>query len=334
MWEHFSIRSSDNPTNVEKTGAHGPFSLHDGPSGSLSGVVLSHLSLHYGSDDSGSTFYDSTDITLYRLLVGHAVTMNHAGGKKNNGILVAGGSSRLTLFQNLMMTSGRSPLIQEVELAQSVNTVVYHTDRDGTSNQIFAISQSGRPAVSQEVNFHDNLDIRHNGTASNVWTGQSSGSTLDLYANNNQYRNCAGVYTDMGFHSSVSDVGNRNSPKHSMPSLPIITDLTQLESFLLPRVGNYLTRDSLDDDVINIINNCSTPAVEKTASDYFSNPWPVGPTKPALTIWDQSSPDGLSDAAKEAFGIAPGTNLLSPNDGRWEAVVDFHSGGLLSASIQ
>jgi len=332
LWEHFSIRCSDNPNQAD-TGSHGPFSVHDGPSGSLSGVVLSNLSLHYGSDDCGSTFYDSTDITLYRLLAGHAVSTNSAGGKHDNGILMAGSSSKITFFQNLMMTSGRSPLIQETQLVQAVNSVVYHTDSESTSNQIYAISQGGRPAVNQTVNFHDNLDIRYTGSASNIWTGQANGSTLDLYANNNQYRNCAGVYTDMGFTSGVSNVGNRNAPQHSMPSLPAITDLTQLESFLLPKVGNYLTRDSLDDDVINTINSCSAPAVENTASNYFSNPWPVGPTKPALTIWDQASPDGLSDAAKAACNIPAGTNLLSPNDGRWEAVVDFHSGGLLSASV-
>lgn len=334
LWEYFTIRCSDNPTNVALTGSHGPFSVYNGINGSLSGVVLSHLSVHYGSDDSGSVFYDSQNITLYRLLSGHGITTAPVGGKSDNGILLGGGSNRITFFQNLLRNSGRSPLIQEVELAQAVNTLVYHTSADSTSNQIYGINTGGRPAVNQKTNFHDNLEIRFNGTVSAIWTGQGGGSTLDLYANNNQYKDCSNTFINMGFRSTVANVGNRNAPKHAMPELPRITDLTQLQSYLLPRSGNHICSDEMHDDVINTVANCLVPAVERTASDYFANPWPVGPSKPALTIWDQSSPDGLSDAAKEACGIAPGTNLLSPNDGRWEGVVDFHSGGLLSESIQ
>ena len=333
LWEYFSIRCSDSPVDSTLTGSHGPFSVYNGINGSLSGVVLAHLSVHYGSDDNGSIFYDSQNVSLYRILAGHGVSRRHVGGKSDNAFVLGGGSSRITAFQNLMMHSGRSPLIQEVGLAQAVNGLTYHTSTDSTSNQIYGINTGGRPGVNQRTNFHDNLDIRFNGTVSRVWTGQGGGSTLDLYSDNNQYRDCAGNYTDMGFTSSVANVGNRNAPKHAMPELPSITDLTQLEAFMLPRAGNHVCRDSIDDDIISIINNCSAPVIEKTASDYFADPWPAGPTKPALTIWDQSSPDGLTDAAKAVFDIPAGSNLVAPNDGSWEAVVDYHTKGLLSRSV-
>jgi len=255
---------------------------------------------------------------------------NGAGGNPNYGLLVGGGSRNITMFQNVMMTAGRSPHVQNADNTQSVNNVVYHAGVGSTSNQLYGIYS---PARTVHVNFHDNLDIRFDTRASKIWTGQSRPTLLEVYANNNQWRNCADNYANMGFHSSVPDTGTIVPSPHAMPSLPTITDLTTLEDFLLPRVGNFLTRDALDDDVMRYVSSCSMPPVFDTASDYFTDPWLAGPTKPALTFWDRSSPDGLSDAAKEVFGIAPGTNLLSPNDGRWEAVVDFHSGGLLSASI-
>jgi hypothetical protein len=325
LWEHFSIRASNtSPTTGQSS--HKPFSVAN----NNTGVVLSNLSVHYGDDDSGSVWYTTTDVTFHRLLAAHATDRFSAGGNPNYGLFVGGGSSNITLFQNVMMTNGRSPLVQNADNTQSVNNVVYHAGTKNTSNQLYAIKS---PVRTVRVNFHDNLEIRFNDSASKIWTGQSAPTLLELYADNNQYRNCAYNYTNMGFTTSVSDAGTVVPSPHTMPSLPAITDLASLEDFLLPRVGNFSYRDALDDDVMSYISSCSMPPVFDTASDYFSDPWPAGPINPALTFWDEASPDGLSDSAKEDCGISPGTNLLSPNDGRWEAVVDFHSGGRLSISI-
>lgn len=326
LWEHFSLRASDVPGNAGQS-SHKPFTVENGNSG----VVLGNLSVHYGDDDSGSVWNTTSDVTLYRLLAAHAVDRLAAGGNLNYGLFVGGGASNVTLFQNVMMTGGRSPHIQNADNTQSVNNIVYHATTDGTSNQIFAVHA---PPRTVHVNFHDNLEIRFDTSAANIWRGESSPTLLELYAGNNRYRDCANNYADMGFHSSIPDLGTVVPSPHSMPALPVITDLTALEDFLLPRVGNFVNRDALDDDVMSYISSCTMPSVFDTASDYFSDPWPAGPTRPLLTFWDESSVDGLSDAAKEACGIPPGTNLLSPNDGRWEAVVDFHSGGRLSASMQ
>ena len=327
LWEHFSIRASDVPSSFRGDSSHSTFEVAN----NNTGVVLANLSLHFSDDDSGSVWYTTSDVTFYRLLVAHATNRHDAGGNPNYGLMVGGGSSNITMFQNVMMTAGRSPHIQNADFTQSVNNVVYHAGTGSTSNQIYAIYA---PARTVHVNFHDNLDIRFDTRSSNVWTGQSSPTLLSVYTDNNQWRNCAGVYKDMGFHSSVPDTGTVVGSAHTMPSLPAITDLATLEAFLLPRVGYFSYRDALDNDVMSYISSCSAPPVFSSASDYFPNPWLTGPTGSPMTFWDESSPDGLSDAAKGVFGIAPGTNLLSPNDGRWEAVVDFHSGGRLSASMQ
>ena len=328
LWEHFSIRASDNSVNGGQT-SHKPFTIEN----NNIGVVLANLSVHYGDDDAGAIWYSTSDITLYRMLVAHSAynSPTTPGRNPNYGLFVGGGSSKITIFQNVMMTAGRSPHIQNSDPVQAVNNLVYHAGTGSVSNQILAIYE---PFRTINVNFHDNLDVRFDSSSSKIWTGATDRTPLSLYVSNNRWRNCAGTYSDMGFHSSIPNKGTIVSTPHTMPILPVITDLITLEAILLSKAGNYLTRDVLDNDVMNYAQNCLSPPVEQTASNYFDDPWPVGPTKPALTFWDQSSLDGLSDAAKEVFGIAPGTNLLSPNDGRWEAVVDFHSGGLLSISIQ
>ncbi|MDC0434925.1 hypothetical protein OAM69_04720 [bacterium] len=331
LWEHFSIRASEVPDSYTGQSSHSSFGVQDGNNG----VVLGNLSVHFGDDDSGALWYDTTNVTFYRLLVGHATDRSSKGGNHNYGLMAGGGSGRLSMFQNVMMTSGRSPLIGNSDPAQVVNNLVYPANISGGGNQLFAFNQGGSPHRTVHINYHDNLDVPYLEKTANVWTGQRAPTLLEAYLNNNQYRNCAdNSYTNMGLTSSVSDTGTIVNSPHSMPSLPAITDLTKLEDFLLPRAGNFTSRDFLDDDVMSYTSTCTVPPVYALASDYFPDPWRAGPIKPALTFWDQSSPDGLSDAAKQAFGIAPGTNLLSPNDGRWEAVVDFHSGGLLSASIE
>lgn len=189
-----------------------------------------------------------------------------------------------------------------------------------------------------QYNYTNNLDIRPAGGISNVWLAQRNTQnpwthTLEAYVDNNNYRTCTGGYNPMGtatttsFNDAGADVSGLivNSP-FSMPILPSITDPTILESTLIPVVGNSLYRDSIDTDVISIVSSCGSKPNETSASNYYSNPWPKGPTKAPINIWDTTSPDGLSDSAKAVFGLPPGTNLLSPNDGRWEAVVQYHTG--------
>ena len=135
LWEFFSIRSSDVPASGDQT-SHGPFAVEN----NNNGVVLSHLSVHYGDDDSGYVWNSTSNVTFYRMLVGHAANNlgNGSGRNPNYGLFVGGGSDSLTLFQNVMMTQGRSPHIQNTDLAQAVNNIVYHAGTSSVSNQIFA----------------------------------------------------------------------------------------------------------------------------------------------------------------------------------------------------
>lgn len=329
LFEFLSLRSGDAPSG---NSSHAPFDVIDGNVG----IVISNVSAHYGGDDSGSVWNPGTsDVTFYRILAAHAANSGPggSGANPNYGLMAGGSSNRTTMFQNVMQTTGRSPLFQTVREGQAVNNITYGS---GGTSQILAVTTGqtgGLQGGTMDINFHDNLDIRPNGNASQIWMGEAAGWTLETYRNNHQWRNCAGVYTNVGT-TGLANQGTFIASPHSMPALPVITDLAQLEATLLPKVGNYLCRDAIDDDAISIINSCVVNPIEITASNYFADPWPVGPSKPALTIWDQSSPDGISDAAKVACGIDPATNLLSPNDGRWEAVVDFHTNGLLSASVE
>ena len=324
LWSHLSIRASS-ADGVQNS--HKPFEIFDNVgSSAISGVVLSNISSHFGTDDAGSIWTGASNVTYYRMLTSHGAERSGVGGNPDYGYVVGGGSDRVTLFQNLLMHNGRSPMIQNVGNAQLVNNIVYAA-YGGVTSQVWSINQA------MNVNVHDNLDIRPIATPSNVWLGQSSAAVLSTYLNNNRWRNCAGTYSDMGTHTSVGNEGLKPNTPHSMPTLSAITDLATLESSILPKVGAYHHRDFIDDDVMNIINTCSVHPRHQTAEGYFTDPWLTGPTGTALTLWDQGAVDGISDAAKASLGISAGTNLLSPNDGRWEAVVDHHTGGLLSADL-
>ena len=330
LWEYLSLRASDVPTTGNQT-SHKPYSIQN----NNTGVVLSHISCHYGDDDSGEIWYNTNKVTLHRMLYGNAAYNLGAGTGRNPnyGPLSGGGCGEITMFQCLMMTHGRSPMTGNSSPVQIVNNLCYPAGTGGT-NQFFAY---GTPLRTCVMDFLHSLEVRaaSDTSASVIWTGQASASTpLSFYRNNVQYRNSAGQYLDQGFTTSVADTGTFVGAAQT-PGIPgTITDLTTLEAAMLPTAGNSVYRDAYDQDVIARASNYNTlPPVEQTASDYYANPWGAGPSGPSWDFWDQSSPDGISDAAKATYGFSAGTNLLSPNDGRWEGVVDDLTGGLLSASI-
>ena len=334
LWEYLTLKAGDVNLTEGKNISHSPFTVRRG----AVGVVMANVSVYYGDDDSGSTWDPGTsDVTFYRMLIALAADRGALGGNVDYGMLSGGGSANITYFQNIFVTDGRAPNMTNTR-GQVDNNITYTTS--GVTNQMISFSgQSGIPQA--EYNYTNNLDIRPAGGASTVWLGQSNSQnpfthTLEAYLNNNNYRSCTSGYIPMGTATTTSfnDAGTNVSGliadvPFSQPTLPSITDPAILESTLIPVVGNSLHRESIDTDVISIVSTCAPKPNETTASNYYSDPWPTGPTKAPINIWDTTSPDGLSDSAKAVFGLPPGTNLLSPNDGRWEAVVQYHTGLLL-----
>ena len=338
LWEYITFKSGDDSSPNQNS--HRPFSVEGG----AKGVVMSHVSAHYGNDDSASIWDPGTEnITFYRSLFAYGADRVAFNSNPDYGNTIGGGSQRISLFQNAYIADGRTPLFQNT-IGQAENNITY--TNSGVTN-LLQVSSAAAGISTAQYNYQNNLDIQSTNGASSVWLGQRNTTgttthTMLAYLQNNNYRTCAnpntyvpmGTQTSSSFNDAGADVSELiTSTPFSMPTLPSITDMAELEAALLPVVGNSCVRDAIDQAAISLIQSCSTKPNQITASNYFTDPWPAGPTKPPLTIWDQSSPDGLTDAAKAACGIAAGTNLLSPNNGRWEAVVDFHTNGLLSASV-
>ena len=336
LWQYLTLKSGDSDLGAGIAISHSPFTVRRG----AVGVVLANMSVHYGDDDNGSVWDTGTsDVTFYRMLVAFATDRGALGGNVDYGFINGGGSKNVSVFQNLFVVDGRAPLMQNTT-GQVDNNITY--TGSGVTNQLQS-SPAAAGLTNAQYNYTNNLNISNGLSGSQgVWLGQHNtvhGVTppthsLRAYLANNNFRRCSGGgYLPMiTFTSNASnDAGGDVTPyitntPFNMPTLPSITDPATLESTLIPVVGNSLYRDAIDTDIISIVSSCEPKPNETTASNYFANPWPTGPTKEPITIWDTASPDGLSDSAKAVFGFPPGANLLSPNDGRWEAVVQHYTG--------
>jgi hypothetical protein len=125
--EHLAIRPGD-----FKTGS--PPGTRDGVSVGASGereaynVVLDHLSVSWAIDENISTWYPTTrDVTIARSIIAEGLYNSiHPKGPHSKGVMIGDGSSRVTLFRNLIaFNEERNPYIKPGTTAEVINNVVY-----------------------------------------------------------------------------------------------------------------------------------------------------------------------------------------------------------------
>ena len=90
-------------------------------------VVIDHVSASWGEDELVSTFFGPTRVTVSWSIVAEALDKaRHEKGGHSAGLLVAAGSSCVSVHHNLLAHNGfRNPLVQGGGLTDVVNNVVY-----------------------------------------------------------------------------------------------------------------------------------------------------------------------------------------------------------------
>jgi hypothetical protein len=127
LLQHVAIRPGDLPQGVPPRIRDG-VSVGGNPPQSAYRIVLDHLSLTWALDENLSTWGDSTqDITVANSIIAEGLHRSiHPKGPHSKGIMVGNGSSRITLYRNLLaFNEERNPYLKPGSSSEVVNNVVY-----------------------------------------------------------------------------------------------------------------------------------------------------------------------------------------------------------------
>lgn len=151
LLQHLAIRPGDFAQGVAAQTRDG-LSIGGPPPRNAYNVVVDHLSVSWAIDENISTWHPSThDITIARSIIAEGLHRSiHPKGPHSKGVMIGNGSSRITLFKNLIAANDeRNPYLKPGTSTEMINNVVYGwgsrgpwtlcnlTDNDGTEEPLY-----------------------------------------------------------------------------------------------------------------------------------------------------------------------------------------------------
>lgn len=125
--QHLAIRPGDNPHGVSPADRDG-VSVGSTRAPGAYNVVLDHLSVSWAIDENVSTWYpDTHDVTISNCLIAEGLHRSiHPKGPHSKGVMIGDGSSRITLYRNLITwNEERNPYIKPGASAEVINNIVH-----------------------------------------------------------------------------------------------------------------------------------------------------------------------------------------------------------------
>jgi hypothetical protein len=127
LLQHLAIRPGDFVQGVPAQTRDG-ISVGGSPPRDAYNIVLDNLSISWAIDENISTWHPSThDVTLAHSIIAEGLHRSiHPKGPHSKGVMIGNGSSRITLFKNLIAANDeRNPYLKPGTSTEMINNVVY-----------------------------------------------------------------------------------------------------------------------------------------------------------------------------------------------------------------
>ena len=292
---------------------------HGDVEGGAHHVVIDHVSASWGEDETISTWYGPSDITISWCIIGEALDRSrHRKGTHSAGLLVGDGSERVSMHHNLLAhNSFRNPLIIGGGTHGFVNNVVYNWK-----------NIPGEIVDYRSNTFLDFIGNYYRRGPSNVCMGRelitSPGrgkGTPKIYVKGNigPYR----ATDSMDEWESVGyGWGARLADRRCQAIAPFGTGVTTVTS-AVRALGDVLAgagatiprRDAVDDRIVTDVQAVKGKIID-SPQEVGGHPRLVSTAPPI-----DSDHDGMPDAWEKENGLDPG----SPNDGTMDQDQDGYT---------
>jgi hypothetical protein len=127
LLQHLAVRPGDSLLGAPAR-TRDAISIGGAPPRDAYNVVIDHLSLTWAVDENISTWHPSThDVTITQSIIAEGLHRSiHPKGPHSKGVMIGNGSSRITLFKNLIAANDeRNPYIKPGTRSEIINNVVY-----------------------------------------------------------------------------------------------------------------------------------------------------------------------------------------------------------------
>ena len=298
--------------------------------GTLSNIVLDHMTYSWGVDSDVETWYRVSNLSLQWSIISEALDCStHPKGCHSKGVMIGGyagsesnnsrGSENISLLHNLMAHDGeRTPLMQLCGSAQVINNITY--------NPYWTFAHQQDDCAVSSVNRINWIGNYHK-------KGPDTTSSTDLKvipADSGSYSGGAQVYvldnigpsrtSNSQPDSDWVDSGSRKFIVSTPATAPAVTttDAQTAYTEVLNDAGNsrgldcegnwYSRRDAIDTRVVNDVRNGTGHIID--------NPSQVGGwiTPASGTPCADSDHDGMPDVYETKNGLNPNNAADGPVD--------------------
>ena len=257
-------------------------------------VILDHVSLSWGTDETLSVWYDTHNITVQWSIVSEGLDCStHEEGCHSKGpTLGSEGGGKYSIHHNLFAHNDeRNPRIKTDNVVDVVNNVIYNP---GDSGGWGASHVSDGSPVNYVGNY---FKPGPSSTPTDYFISSSGDSGLYLQDN---------VNSTGGDDIRSSDSGSLISSRHSAPPLTVQSAAEAYQS-ILDHAGAsaglncdgtfYLRRDAVDTRIINDVKNGTGSVID--------DPSEVGgwPTLESGTACADGDNDGMPDEFENKYGF-------------------------------
>jgi hypothetical protein len=275
----------------------------------VTNAIIDHSSFSWSVDENATVYFpESENVTFQNNIFAEPLLRaGHPKGSHPMGVLVANGTSRITVYQNLFAHNVyRNPVIQSGSRTDVVNNVIYNWGAQGTS------------VTTGEFEYHGGSVVNIMG---NIYQPPNTGDPrLDR-----RIQCCGGEHTPTGFQVHVSGNVDRSGASVPGPSnqymfaspvgggpfdVPMLST-SGLWDLVLNNAGRTKPqRDAVDKRIVADVR----AGIDRTPD----NPGEVGgyPSLASGTPYPDSDKDGMDDRWEIARGLSSsnaadrnGTNL-------------------------
>jgi len=277
-----------------------------GPQGEIDGaynVVLDHISASWGEDETVSTWFGASDITISSCLISEALDKSrHPKGRHGAGLLIGDRSDRVTVHHTVLAHNDfRNPLISESGTVDFVGNVIYNWGR--TCGQVTATE-----GIQTRINLVGNVFLAGPSSPPGMYelvvdqNLADQGQRLKIHAKDNRGPHRRGFEVDEFTLVSVGWDGKplpRECRSVQQIQAPAVTRIHDMAKVLSRAGATVPERDEVDERVIRDIR--------KKTGRMINSPEEVGGYTPATSGQPpaDSDHDGMPDEWELATGLDP-----------------------------